>query len=155
MRKINPFEDGITHINIYSKGRTKLGTMLSNFYPWAFDNSDGYFSSVEGYWYWLGIKDCPEKEDMRKLSGWQAKQKGRVLKEHFGEIYDDNFEYKILSAIWLKAKRYKHLFAPEYKMLPLEHYYIFGNKIFDVKKDYPWMIIGIEKMKNAIYEKIG
>jgi len=28
---INPEEDGITHINIYSKGKTDLGRMLSNF----------------------------------------------------------------------------------------------------------------------------
>lgn len=27
----NPEEDGITHINIYSKGSTELGRLLSNF----------------------------------------------------------------------------------------------------------------------------
>lgn len=28
---INPLEDGITHINVYSKGATELGRLLTNF----------------------------------------------------------------------------------------------------------------------------
>lgn len=27
----SPIDDGVTHINVYSKGRTKLGRDLSNF----------------------------------------------------------------------------------------------------------------------------
>lgn len=38
---INPEEDGITHINIYSKGKTDLGRMLSNFAKFPIETVDG------------------------------------------------------------------------------------------------------------------
>ena len=51
---INPKQDGISHVNIYSQGKTELGRMLSNFYHYQVITKDGNFTSVEGYWYWLG-----------------------------------------------------------------------------------------------------
>jgi len=48
-------EDGVTHINIYSKGRTTLGQMLSNFEDSPFTCEDGNFRSIEDYWYWLSV----------------------------------------------------------------------------------------------------
>jgi hypothetical protein len=43
-------DDGITHINIYSKGKTELGRWLSNFTYHPIETEDGKFDSVEGYW---------------------------------------------------------------------------------------------------------
>lgn len=71
---VDPNEDGVTHINIYSQGKTELGRMLSNFYKCRIDTKDGVFNSVEGYWYWLGIEDCKEKDALKTLSGYQAKK---------------------------------------------------------------------------------
>lgn len=152
--KIRPELDGISHINIYSRGKTELGRMLSNFTYCQIKTKDGYFSSVEGYWYWLGIEDCPESEQLKTLSGYKAKEYGRVLKQYKNHIDDPNFEKKILKAILYKAELNKHLFLPEYKNLPFEHYYAYGSVIKDVKDKYPWLIEGIDKIRDYIYESL-
>jgi hypothetical protein len=69
-----PSEDGIGHINVYSKAKTKLGRELSNFSFSPFTHpEDGKFNSIEGYWYWLGCK----QEKLRKVWGYAAKRLGR------------------------------------------------------------------------------
>ena len=147
---IDPNLDGISHVNIYSQGKTQIGRMLSNFYHYKILTSDGYFNSVEGYWYWLGINDCKEKEILRDLFGYQAKKKGNELKQHFGNRTEEDFENKILKAIWYKVKRHSNMFKNEIAILPFEHYYNFGGKIVDVKNKYIWMIDGIDKMREHI-----
>ena len=149
--KIDQNQDGISHINIYSQGRTDLGRMLSNFAMFQIQTKDGVFQSVEGYWHWLGIEDCMEKKKLRILYGYDAKKYGTDLKLHKQPRFDNDFESKILHAIWYKVRRNQHLFLPQYQTLPFEHYYVFGGKtIKDVKKKYLWMINGIDKMRNYI-----
>lgn len=147
---IDETQDGITHINIYSQGKTELGRMLSNFYKFPVGTVDGNFCSVEGYWYWLGIEECEEKEVLRTLSGYQAKKTGSELRKKFDSRSDPEFENKILKAIWYKVRRKAEMFKSEAASLPFEHYYSFGGKIIDVKDKYPWMIDGIEKMRQHI-----
>ena len=49
---INPDNDGIDHINTYSKGKTELGKLLTNFAHTPFVHPKyGEFQSVEGFWY--------------------------------------------------------------------------------------------------------
>lgn len=146
--------DGIDHINIYSQGKTQLGKMLSNFYKCRINTNHGYFNSVEGYWFWLGLpsKAENEKEILRTLHGYQAKKIGTELVKKYGRCDVEDFNRCILKAIWIKVKLNKHLFTDEYKELPLEHYYNFGGKIVDVKDKYKWMIDGIRKMRDKIYE---
>ena len=55
---LTPQNDGITHINVYSKGKTTLGRWLTNFAHTPIDTIDGHFESIEGYWYWLGRFMC-------------------------------------------------------------------------------------------------
>lgn len=143
-------DDGITHINIYSRGQTELGRMLSNFYKFPIKTLDGDFMSVEGYWYWLSIEDCKEKELLRELYGFTAKKKGREILEYRKSRFDDNFEKKIRYAIWYKFRRNSHLITKEFETLPFEHYYCFGGKIMDVKKTYLWMVECIEKMRKYL-----
>jgi hypothetical protein len=147
---INPNDDGISHINIYSQGKTELGKMLSNFYKYKIITKDGEFNSVEGYWYWLGIEDCQEKDILRKLYGYNAKKNGNELKKKYAPRIDEEFEKKILNAIWYKVKRNSYMFTSDIASLPLEHYYNFGGKVVDVKDKYSWMINGIDKMRNYI-----
>ena len=147
---IDPKQDGISHVNIYSQGKTPLGQMLSNFYHFKSVTKDGDFQSVEGYWYWLGIEDCKEKEVLRNLYGYNAKKIGNELKSRFKQRIDDDFENKILGAIWYKVKRNKSLFTENIRELPFEHYYNFGGKIKNVRSKYLWMIDGIEKMRKYI-----
>ena len=152
---IKPDQDGVTHINIYSQGKTELGRMLSNFYKYKIITKDGIFNSVEAYWHWLGLKDCKEKESYKLTYGYNAKKLGTDLKKQYGEQHIDDFKKKILNAIWYKAKRNSYLFKPEITNLPFEHYYNFGGKIVNVKDKYLWMINGIDKMRNYILKKVN
>lgn len=79
---IDPTQDGINHINIYIQGKTSIGKILSNFYHYNIITKDGNFNSIEGYWYWLGIEDCKEKEILRNLYGYTAKKTGNELKRN-------------------------------------------------------------------------
>lgn len=151
---INPNEDGITHVNIYSQGKTELGRMLSNFYHFTVNTKDGVFQSVEGYWYWLGIQECEEKEILRKLYAYNAKKIGNELKIKLQNRIDNDFENKILNAIWNKVKRHPAMFRAKVAYLPFEHYYNFSGKVVDVKSKYLWMIDGIDKMRNHIIKEL-
>lgn len=156
---INPKEDGISHINVYSKGETDLGKMLSNFYKFPIMTEDGEFLSVEGYWYWMSISDDePRKEVLRKLYGFRAKEIGKeilaVTNGGKNSRFDPNFERKILKAIWYKFRRNTHMLKPEYRDLPIEHYYNFGGKVVDAKHKYVWMVDGISKMRDALFVKM-
>jgi len=153
---LNPNEDGITHINIYSKGKTSLGQMLSNFYNNISDikTKDGGFKSVEGYWYWLSVdSNQNDKNILRLAHGFNAKKVGKQLVDRFGRRFDDDFEDKIIRAIWNKAQQNILLFDVKYKDLPFEHYYNYGGKIHDVKDKYLWMIDGIDRMAKYIYKE--
>lgn len=156
MKRLDPNMDGITHINVYSGGRTELGRMLSNFYPEQIVTKDGVFMSVEAYWFWLGVSEkCEVRDTLRELSGYDAKKHGTYLRLAYpGERIED-FEDRIIRAIWFKVKNHFDLFLPEYKELPLKHYYVYGNKtVKDVYGKYWWMMEAEEKMKSYIYREI-
>lgn len=154
MKIIDPNLDGITHINVYSGSRTELGRMLSNFCREEIYTKDGWFMSVEAYWFWLGISpDCKERECIRDLFGYQAKAKGTYLREAYPGEQIEDFQDRIIRAIWYKAKRHTDLFLPEYENLPLKHYYVNRNgSVRDVYGKYWWMMEAEEKMKKYIYE---
>ena len=68
-------EDGIDHINIYSRGHTELGQYLSNFAYTPIQTEDGRFYSIEGYWYWLNTHN----DKLRLLYGFKARSFGKEL----------------------------------------------------------------------------
>ncbi len=132
---IDPNKDGIDHINIYSKAKTDLGRFLTNFAYAPMSTEDGYFSSVEGYWYWLSCKD----DKLRKLYGFQAKQVGR---ECGGKDWLDTEEFKskILAAIDQKLKSHtEYMKQLQECSLPLKHYYVYGDKVVE-PKDGRWIL---------------
>jgi hypothetical protein len=138
-----PDSDGIDHINIYSKGRTKLGRWLSNFTKQPIETRDGHFDSIEGYWYWLltdyedHFVEAEEREKLRLLSGWKAKEAGRKLLEKCGRSKEFPFEWeasefraKIIDAFILKLKEDIYMAsALAYNTKPLTHYYVYGEKV--------------------------
>src|SRR5882724_14111 len=91
---IDPKNDGIDHINIYSKGATELGRALSNFAHSPVKLKDGNFASLEGYWYWLLSNKDAKAEILRKLYGWEAKKAGRELKIPDYPDYNTSLEFK-------------------------------------------------------------
>lgn len=145
-----PEEDGITHINIYSKASTELGRFLTNFSYSPFYCEDGDFASIEAYWYWLGT-DHPDKDKLRKLSGFKAKQLGRELKSLDWQDSSE-FKRKICSAITEKIKNSS--FVQEFidSELPFCHYYNYGGKVVE-PEDGKWVIEHIEELRNIMKGK--
>lgn len=137
--KIVPEEDGITHINVYSKGATELGRLLSNFAHTPVLTEDGPFESLEGYWYWLGSTKDKDAELLRELHGWKAKQYGREIGAK-DWLEESEFRLKIEKA--MKAKIEQHPRIAEmlgYSTLPFTHYYVYGGKVVNVKES-KWIL---------------
>jgi hypothetical protein len=117
-------DDGITHINVYSRGKTLLGQQLSNFshHPIVLPEHGG-FNSVEGFWYWLTRRD----DRLRLLSGYDAKKLGRSLpvrRPYLAEEFP-MFMEEICSALDAKLRTHRELrleFARS--RLPFVHYYV-------------------------------
>jgi len=167
---MNPKEDGVTHINVYSKAATKLGCFLSNFYPVDLEISGEHYRSIEAYWYSLWAESVVDEKTAsggayRNLQskvkgsyGYQAKMLGKnLMKLAFGgeipegSLPDTNFQKKIISAIRQKLWKY-----PEYlelfkeSRLPFAHYYFFGTvdnaTVVDANR-HPWLINGLENLR--------
>lgn len=146
-----PQEDGITHINVYSKGRTALGLFLSNFTTFPLETEDGNFESVEGYWYWLSVSpDEPRRDELRRLSGFDAKKLGRELRGKTIDIWETpEFQEKIKKAIRYKVftSSFRSVFAVS--TLPLTHYYVFADGKVHMAGG-KWIIDYLEQLRTEL-----
>lgn len=141
---IESITDGINHINAYSKGKTKLGRMLSNFEHSPFTHSQlDDFESMEGIWYYIstGMKI----EELRKLYGFEAKQLGRK----FPLILNMNFEVLIYEGLECKLVQNDHILLECNKnYLPYYHYYVLNGK--PIKLDESFFIQALRKNYSEI-----
>ncbi len=138
----DPREDGITHINIYSKGNTTLGRFLSNFWETEINTSLGTFSSIEGFIYFLGSNN----EELRTLAGPEAKLKGESSDKNI-RLPEPVFKNLIKQAMLEKLqnnKYFKELLISS--TLPLTHYYVYGKKVITAPK-WDWQIEEWEKIR--------
>lgn len=149
--KLDPTLDGIDHINIYSKGRTELGRMLSNFAHSPFTHPEyGSFTSIEGFWYWM--KTGKKHDTLRTLYGFKAKDVGKKL----DTVQCDEFNDEIIEAIRCKLRQNRNilrLLTESY--LPFEHYYWYGDvhnpKVYNLPQ-YKWMIDEINRIRTICKE---
>lgn len=149
--RLHPENDGVTHINIYSKGETSLGRFLSNFAhsPTVIEGIE--FASIEAYWYWLGTG---RKHDILiTLHGWQAKSVGKT----FEKVPIDNFNDLICEALRCKLRQHKHIRdALKESSLPLAHYYYFGTRL-DPKivylPQYQWIVDEFERLRGLLQNR--
>jgi hypothetical protein len=128
-----PEKDGVDHINVYSKGKTELGRLLTNFADTPFKHPVyGWFRTVEGFWYWL--KTGGMHEELRDVLGWEAKMLGKK----WPAVEVEYFDQKIKTAI-----RSKLIHHPEIlrmlldNKLPLAHYYVMQGRI--KQAGYEWI----------------
>lgn len=146
-----PHNDGKDHINVYSRGQTDIGRLLSNFARTPFNCEDGRFESVEGYWYWLSVVDKQDREVLRTLHGAEAKKIGKsLLTDTFGRDVS-TFKLKICKAIRAKLEVNgidKMLAATD---LPLVHYYVYGGKKVDA--GYSWIMVFLERLRAKYKEQ--
>lgn len=148
----NPAEDGVTHINVYSKGATPLGRLLSNFARTPLHLPDGPFASLEGYWYWLGVQ-APHGEPLREVSGATAKQLGRTLRERYPAPELPDFQQRITTAMTIKVAQHADLRKQlEQSTLPFAHYYYYGSptnaKVVDA--GFPWITSHWELLRGVL-----
>lgn len=118
-----PLLDGVRHINTYSKGRTELGRLLSNFAHTPFEHPKyGFFESMEGYWYWCSTGK--KHHTLKALYGFEAKKVGTS----FEPIITDCFENDIYEGLVNKLSQTPRIVDKLASThLPLVHYYIFGD----------------------------
>lgn len=135
-----PFMDGITHINVYSQGRTALGRFLSNWAHAEIVTVDGTFQSVEGYWYWLGKRD----DKLRNMHGYEAKKFGKSLRE-VTALDPTEFKTRIKKAINYKVTRSAFLKEFASSTLPFDHYYVFNG--IPKNAGYQWIVEHLETIR--------
>lgn len=127
----DPEKDGIDHINIYSKGKTRLGRLLSNFADTPFEiPGKGRFRTVEGFWYYT----ITGNNVFRNLPGWECKQigsKGVPIRDHptTEELYEA-YRHKLGSHPNIKELLINN-------KLPLAHYYNYKGKVV-IPKEWQW-----------------
>lgn len=154
---LNPENDGVDHINAYSRSESKLGQWLSNFAQEEIDiEEDGTFQSIEGYWYWLGDQ---KNTKLRRAYGYQAKKMGRS-KGIKKLIPKKEFRRKIKKAFRLKInanKKMKKRFIKS--LLPIVHYYvescpIKGDRLIMIPK-HNWFFKYMNDYRDKLQEKRG
>lgn len=118
--------DGKDHINVYSKGETKLGRMLSNFaYTPFILPIAGRFDSVEAFWHWWRSGGRTNK----RLHGFQASNQKYVIER-------DPPSPELLKRVYLRKLKYQTPLkeALMKSTLPFTHYYVYGG----LRKATPW-----------------
>lgn len=145
-------EDGISHINIYSRGKTELGRFLSNFALSPFIHPKfGSFNTVEGFWHYL--RTGKKHECFRTLSGMDCKK----ISKQYEKQDCDNFQRYIKEAILLKIEsneKFKLLLKES--TLPLTHYYYYGDESsykIVVPDNSKWLINYIEDIRKYLNNK--
>lgn len=141
----NAKDDGETHINVYSQGKTVLGRFLSNFTRTDSETNHGKFRSLEGYYHYLrGLIALEHSQratkehsvrlnDLRYVDGNFAQALGRKIRNDF---IKDSIQYHELDEEFLGhfkdalISKVRHReFGPMFydSSLPFTHYYIVGN----------------------------
>ncbi len=153
-----PVNEGVDHINVYSKSKLLVGRQLSNFHCAPFKHTqDGEFLSVEGYWYWLATGS--KHDEFRRLSGATAKKQGQKRVEESGRVEVSDFNERVLEAIRCKLRQHRDILDNlTNTTLPLTHYYWFGEisepKIVHLDK-YMWIIDEITRIRDLMRAKRG
>ena len=148
---IDPTQDGKTHINIYSKGKTPLGRFLTNFAKHELTLPEGTFQSLEGYWYYLTTKEKPP--ELFHLSGFDAKNLGIMLTQV--KVPQEEFQAKIKKAMDLKIKSSPYWLEEFTKSeLPFVHYYVFNKgAVKDVTDKDQWIMNHWEARRTLLKER--
>jgi hypothetical protein len=142
---ILPGVDGRDHINVYSKGKTKLGRMLSNWSEYTVEFPEaGLFRCLEGYWFWLGTGDGA----LRNMSGWEAKNYGKTH-ARVNKIEANTFMHLIMQAMQTKVRQHHEIqIELEKSELPFCHYYEYGGKKIDA--GYEWITTEWELIRSGL-----
>lgn len=142
----DPEDDGVTHINVYSKAKTDLGKFLSNFAHTPVNTPDGPFESLEGYWYWLKTYD----DTLRELYGFKAKEYGRKLPVANVTIDKNKFKKALVQKVEDNKEWLKNDYHWNRLELPLTHYYVYSGTAKQAGSE--WVIEILEQLRFDMME---
>lgn len=148
-------QDGLWHINVWSKAKTELGQLLSNFAHTPFRHPKyGSFASMEAMWYWLAT-GC-KHDHLRRLYSASAKSAGSKLP--VVEMPVEEFREAICSGIRCKIEshpRLKEMFLQS--VLPFRHYYVYGrnNDVIVEKAKHNWQMEFLEELRDEFRKERG
>jgi hypothetical protein len=140
-------DDGVLHINVYTKGKTQLGRDLSNLSNIGFNHPKyGRFISMEGFWYW--VKTGKKHNVFRTLYGFYAKKQGK----EFATVLNHEFENIIKEGLECKIKQNPELLVRfKDSTLPFTHYYTYGDRIV-IPKGGNFQLTFLEDLRNKLKE---
>ena len=145
----DPSDDGYTHLNAYSKGRTHLGRMLSNFAysPFVFEPY-GNFCSMEGFYYWYVTGK--EHQDLRKLHGSTAKVVGQKYERTVHSLTEQDLEI-MQEAMIAKITQHPEIYdGLKNCTLPIVHYYVSFGRVIQLDKRHDWFAETLELIRDAL-----
>lgn len=156
--------DGITHVNIYSKGRTSLGQALSNMCLFTFEYNGLTFHSVEQAWHYfkfLHINKTVAEAIMNMDDAYAIKKYAKPYNNEATAQYvqSEDFHKLMKDVIWTRLNEDHSLqLQIRNSHLPFAHYYAFGNdvtgyKVVDESQKYAWLINIFKKYREQLWLK--
>lgn len=143
-----PREDGIKHLNIYSKAGTDLGTELSFFTHRPFEHPlHGSFQSMEAFYHYIATGS--KHETLRFLHGYAAKSAGR----NFPKVPMDHtlFQSIICDGLWSQLSQYPMLALKVRDcQLPFAHYYVTPDGRVHLPQKHQWIVELYEYMRTKL-----
>lgn len=118
-----PEDDGVTHVNVYSRGVTTLGRGLSNLSECNIEHPYfGHFRTLEGLWFYMktGFKD----DQFRIIKGVAARDLGKQMPSGHYPLFNKMFKLGMLEKLERSPQLQAQLLDNE---LPLAHYYSYGG----------------------------
>lgn len=131
--RIKPEDDGVSHINMYSRGMTEAGRALSHFSNYPVEHPEfGTFATLEGAWMWLSFGK--RYDQFKEYDGLKAKMMSITLRKVGRKrVYSETFVEDIEQLSRLRVEQnpgLKELLLQE-PHLPFEHYYCHNGVISD------------------------
>lgn len=134
MTNFDPNDDGVSHINIYTKGRTKLGRLLSHMSDLHVEIDNEHFHCLEGYWHFLRTGSIHTR--FKILNGFEAKRYAKTVPT----VWNKDFRTEFLKGIALRLEQNSVLInLLNETNLRLVQYHHHNGKV-TVPKDTEWYI---------------
>jgi len=143
-----PRDDGIKHLNIYSKAGTELGSALSFFAHRPFEHPQhGSFQSMEAFYHYIATGS--HHETLRFLHGFAAKSAGR----HFPKVLMDHgtFQSIICDGLWTQLMQHPQLaLSIKNCPLPFAHYYVLPDGRVHLPQKHQWVVSLYEYIRTKL-----
>ena len=151
---IDQTQDGVTHINIYSKGANWLGKFLSHRTLCELNMSEGRFLCLAAYWYHL---TCKEDSRLNRVHDWEtellATQLSPLPKKQ--QLPAAELQAKIKKALDQKLK-WSEYWKEEFteSTLPFLYYHLDAEgNVVDESRKYRWLLNHLEARRTLLQQR--